>query len=90
MSDHVQRVRASHFLGPNGMPITVADLPPPRLKRWLPQHKAMVVAAVRHGLLTFNEACERYSLSAEEYLSWQRSFDRTSTAAATTARDRRD
>ena len=72
------------------MYMTLAQLPPRGLKRWLPQHKALVVAAVRHGLLTFGEACERYSLSAEEYLSWQRAFDAAQPPAAMTARDRRD
>jgi hypothetical protein len=50
----------------------------------------MVVAAVRHGLLTFDEACDRYSLSAEQYLSWQRSFDAARPPAATTVRNHRD
>jgi Protein of unknown function (DUF1153) len=34
----------------------------------------MVVAAVRHGLITISEACERYHLSPEEYLHWHGSF----------------
>src|SRR4051812_12578307 len=42
-------------------------LPPRRLRRRRPRDKALVVAAVRHGLLSFDEACNRYSLSAEEY-----------------------
>jgi hypothetical protein len=28
------------------------------------------------GLLSLDEACQRYSLSVEEFLSWQRAFDR--------------
>jgi uncharacterized protein DUF1153 len=50
----------------------------------------LVVAAVRHGLLTFDEACERYSLSVDEYLYWQRSFDAARPPAATTVMEHRD
>jgi hypothetical protein len=35
-----------------------------------------VVAAVRGGLLSLEEACERYTLTVDEFLSWQRSIDR--------------
>jgi len=79
-----------HFLGPYGAHITLAHLPPRSLKRWLPHHKTIVVAAVRYGLLTFNEACERYGLSPEEYLSWQRTFDAARPLAATVHKDHRD
>jgi hypothetical protein len=70
--------------------MTLVELPPRALKRWLPHHKAWVVAAVRHGLISFDEACERYSLSADEYLSWLRSFDAARPPGATTVRDHRD
>ena len=32
--------------------------------------------AVRGGLLSFDEACERYALTSEEFLSWQHAFDK--------------
>jgi len=35
-----------------------------------------VVAAVRGGLLSLNEACERYRLTIDEFLSWQRSIEK--------------
>jgi hypothetical protein len=35
------------------------------------QRKAEVVAAVTGGLLTVDEACERYGLSLEEFTRWQ-------------------
>jgi uncharacterized protein DUF1153 len=79
-----------YFLGPYGAHITLAHLPPRSLKRWLPHHKTIVVAAVRYGLLTFSEACERYGLSPEEYLSWQRAFDAAQPLAATVHKDHRD
>lgn len=62
--------------GPEGMPITLDDLPPPGTRRWVIRRKAEVVAGVRAGLLSLEEACERYTLSVEEFLSWQRLIDR--------------
>jgi hypothetical protein len=34
------------------------------------------VAAVRGGLLSLEEACKRYKLTIDEFLSWQRLIDR--------------
>jgi len=45
-------------------------LPPTDTQRWVMRRKAQVVAAVRSGLLTFEEVCERYRLSEEEFKSW--------------------
>jgi hypothetical protein len=56
--------------------MSVNDLPPPNTKRWVIRRKAEVVAAVRSGLLSLEEACNRYKLSVEEFLSWQRLIDR--------------
>lgn len=67
--------RKEPVLGPAGRPITMADLPPPGTRRWVMRRKAEVVAGVRAGLLSLEEACERYSLSVEEFLSWQRLID---------------
>jgi hypothetical protein len=53
-----------------------AELPPPETKRWVPRRKAQVVAAVRSGVLSLDEACHRYALTVEEFLSWQRALDR--------------
>ena len=49
-----------------------AVLPPPGTRRWVARRKAQVVDAVRCGALSLEEACRRYSLSVEEFLSWQR------------------
>ena len=54
----------------------LATLPPPGTKRWVIRRKAAVVSAVRAGLLSLEEACQRYHLSVEEFLSWQRLIDR--------------
>ncbi|KJB90290.1 hypothetical protein GGE65_005555 [Skermanella aerolata] len=55
--------------------MTEADLPPPETKRWVMRRKAEVVAGVRCGLISLEEACRRYTLSVEEFLSWQRLID---------------
>ncbi len=47
--------------------------PPTNVKRWTPLRKAQVVSAVRRGLITQEHACERYCISPEEFLSWERS-----------------
>ena len=58
--------------GPLSSMMTLSDLPSPNTKRWVIRRKAEVVAGVRLGLITIEEACERYRLSIDEFLSWQR------------------
>jgi len=41
-----------------------AELPPPNTKRWVVRRKAAVVAAVRAGVITLEEACRRYEPTA--------------------------
>ena len=67
--------RAKHIIGPEGSPLTMADLPAPGTKRWVIRRKAEVVAAVRGGLLSLEEACSRYTLTVDEFLSWQELID---------------
>jgi hypothetical protein len=67
--------RPENIIGPAGKPLTIDDLPPPDTKRWVIRRKAEVVTAVRAGLLSLEEACERYRLSIEEFLSWQSLID---------------
>ena len=56
------RARPKHVIGPDGSPLTMADLPAPDTKRWVIRRKAEVIAAVRGGLLSLEEACSRYTL----------------------------
>jgi hypothetical protein len=63
-------------IGPAGEPLTIDDLPPPETRRWVIRRKAEVVAGVRNGLISLEDACNRYKLSVEEFLSWQRLIDR--------------
>lgn len=74
MTDRI-RPRVKYVIGPDGSPLTIADLPPKSTKRWVIRRKAEVVAAVRGGLLSLEEACERYTLTVEEFLSWQHSIE---------------
>jgi len=73
---HQLRPRSNYVIGPDGSPLTIADLPPTSTKRWVIRRKAEVVAAVRGGLLSLEDACTRYTLTVEEFLSWQRSIER--------------
>ena len=80
------RPRVKYVIGPDGSPLTIADLPPENTKRWVIRRKAEVVAAVRGGLLSIEEACSRYTLTVEELLSWQSSIDAHGLAGLRTTR----
>lgn len=70
------RTSAETVVGPDGRALTLADLPKPETTRWVTRRKAEVVAAVQGGLISLEEACERYRLSVEEFLSWQHGIAR--------------
>ena len=80
------RPRVKYVIGPDGSPLTIADLPAPGTKRWVICRKAEVVAAVRGGLLSLEEACSRYTLTVDEFLSWQFSIDQHGLAGLRTTR----
>lgn len=54
----------------DGTVMTRADLPPPKTSRWVASRKLAVVRGVMHGLITQEEAIERYELSEEEFQEW--------------------
>ncbi len=81
-----QRPRAKYVIGPDGSPLTITDLPPPDTRRWVIRRKAEVVAAVRGGLLSLEDACNRYTLTTEEFLAWQHSIERHGLAGLRTTR----
>jgi len=60
-------------------PLTIADLPAPSTNRWVIRRKAEVIAAVHGGLVSLEEVCRRYTLTVEEFLSWQSLIDRHGT-----------
>ena len=80
MSDSSTRDRGDgrlhRVVGPDGKILTLDDLPPPNTQRWVARRKAEVVAAVRAGLLTLEDACQRYKLSTEEFLGWEAAIDK--------------
>ena len=75
-----------YVIGPTGAPLTLSDLPPQNTQRWVIRRKAEVVAAVHGGLLTLDEACERYRLTNEEFLGWQQSIEQHGLAGLRTTR----
>ena len=72
-----QKIRPAQVVGPLGEPLTLESPPAAGTTRWVVRRKAEVVAAVNGGLLSVDEACERYSLTLEEFASWQRAVDRS-------------
>ena len=81
-----QKIKPAMVIGPLGEPLTIASLPSPDTTRWVVRRKAEVVAAVRGGLLTIDDALERYRLTSEEFMAWQRSIDRHGLAGLRTTR----
>ena len=69
--------RPAKVVGPLGEALTFDKLPPASTSRWTVRRKAEVVAAVSGGLLSFDDACKRYSLSVEELTTWQRAVNRS-------------
>jgi hypothetical protein len=69
----------SEFRGPSGLDKDKAGLvlPPADTRRWSSRRKAAVVVATRTGVITREEACERYLLSDEELAGWEVAFDRS-------------
>ncbi|WP_246464865.1 DUF1153 domain-containing protein, partial [Bartonella phoceensis] len=41
------KTQMKYVIGPDGSPLTIADLPPRTTRRWVIRRKAEVVAAVR-------------------------------------------
>jgi hypothetical protein len=75
MQSQIDR-KVNRIIGLDGQPMTIHDLPPKDTKRWVIRRKAEVVAAVRGGLISLDDACRRYTLSVEEFLSWQKAIDK--------------
>jgi hypothetical protein len=81
-----QSPRVKFVVGPDGSPLTIADLPSTSTRRWVVRRKAEVVAAVRGGLLSLDEACSRYRLTMDEFLAWQTTIDQHGLAGLRTTR----
>ncbi len=59
---------------------TPIRLPPANTTRWVVSRKAEVVRGIRDGIIGRQEACTRYSISAEELALWERAIDVAGTA----------
>lgn len=77
------RIAEQKAVSPNRKPIA---LPAPGTQRWVVRRKAAIVEAVKAGQLTAEDACRTYSLSAEEFQSWQRLIERHGTRGLRTTR----
>jgi hypothetical protein len=79
------QVERRHLTRRNAVQLTLADLPAPDTRRWYPRWKIFIVRAVEVGLLSFDQASKRYSLSFEEFMSWQKlaaNFDQSGVNSA--------
>ncbi|WP_455481672.1 CtrA inhibitor SciP [Bartonella sp. B35(2025)] len=83
------KTQIKYVIGPDGSPLTITDLPPKTTRRWVIRRKAEVVAAVRGGLLSLDEACKLYTLTVEEFLSWQSLIDEHGLAGLQTTKIQR-
>ncbi|UZD91946.1 DUF1153 domain-containing protein [Cognatishimia activa] len=54
----------------DGSVFSQADLPPRNTNRWVASRKAAVVRGVIYGLISQEDALERYALTEEEFLEW--------------------
>jgi hypothetical protein len=71
------KIHAAPVNSPLGVPLTVESLPPPGTTHWVMRRKAEVLAAINGGLLSIEQACERYDLSLDELMLWKRAVERS-------------
>ena len=67
--------RQLYNLAEGGIALSAIDLPPSGTKRWVPRRKAVIVNAVRTGVISLEEVCRRYGLSVEEFHAWECAID---------------
>jgi len=70
----ITNIRVYHLIK-SEIPSGAVDLPLPDTKRWVTRRKAVVVNAVRSGVISLEEVCRRYELSVDEFLAWQRAIE---------------
>lgn len=86
--ERIRRRGVRFVVGPDGYTLTVDDLPTKPPRRWMIRRKAQVVAVVAGGLLTIEQACDRFMLTREEFFVWQTSVDRYGELQSTNSRKR--
>jgi hypothetical protein len=82
------KISAEQTYGPDGGMLTLDNLPSPQTVRWVMRRKSEVVIAVRGGLLSLEDACGRYAISVDEFLSWKYAMDRFGPAGLKATRRR--
>jgi hypothetical protein len=70
----------------DGLRSKAATLPAASTERWGIHRKAQVVTAIREGVLSLEEACSRYMLTADEFVAWERAIDEHGLAGLRTTR----
>jgi hypothetical protein len=60
----------------DGMRLGPSHLPSSQSIRWVTRRKAEVLAAIRCGLLTAEDAAARYAISMDELISWETAMTR--------------
>ncbi len=71
----MSRMEPGRMSGVGQRVVTRRDLPPPGTSRWVARRKAVIVAAVEQKVLTLEEACRIYDLSAEEFGLWREALE---------------
>lgn len=69
--DRHASAREIFVVAADGTMLNIGNLPPSDTKRWVRRRKSYVVAAVKGGLLSLDEAYRRYSLTPEEFQGWE-------------------
>ncbi len=86
MAVHTHQEVADYIVGPDGRKLTLADLPPADTTRWVVRRKAEVIAAIKGGLLSQEQAIDYYNLTLEEFNSWIEKIDEYGIAGLRTTR----
>ena len=60
----------------HGFGAEITLLPPPTTQRWVKSRKIAVIKAIENGVLTDEQACQRYSLTPEELDSWKAALNK--------------
>ena len=64
-----------HLSGSHGYRLSRTQLPPADVAHWTPARKAEVVEAVRDGMASLEDVCERYAMAVDEFMSWSHAMD---------------
>ena len=68
--------------------LSLSDLPPAGILRWVASRKAKVVRAVLYGLITQQTAPQQYNLSVDEFKSWVQALHDHGESALKTTRSK--